>query len=149
MDGVRRATPSDMGQLIELVRAFYRIDRHPYEEIVVRAGLGPLLDDDKYGQVWVLPAAGDLVGYAVVCWSWSLESGGRDAILDEIYVGQRQLGLGTELLNHAIKCAAEAGASRMYLETEEHNDRVRRFYARNGFVGDDSIWMSTDLAPAR
>jgi len=33
----------------------------------------------------------------------------------------------------------------MFLETETHNERARRFYSRQGFEADDSIWMSRDL----
>jgi hypothetical protein len=44
----------------------------------------------------------------------------------------------------------EAGASTMFLETEAHNARVRRFYSRVGFVAENSVWMSRALSdPAR
>ncbi|MGE0727736.1 MAG: GNAT family N-acetyltransferase [Acidimicrobiia bacterium] len=147
MNGARRAAPSDLSELKELVRAFYEIDRHEYDEARVSAALAPLLEDDSHGQVWVVPVTGPLAGYAVVTWSWSLESGGRDAILDEIYVEEQGQGSGSELLLHAVRSAAETGAARMYLETESHNFRVRRFYERNGFTPDDSIWMSRDIEP--
>lgn len=68
-----------------------------------------------------------------------------DAIVDEIFVEHRNQGAGGRLLRHALTSAAQAGAARVYLETEAHNERVRRFYSRNGFTQDDSIWMSTDL----
>lgn len=78
-------------------------------------------------------------------WGWSLESGGREALLDEIYVRGRGNGFGRVLLTHAMRAAARAGATRMLLETEAHNQRVRGFYASLGFTAEDSVWMSADL----
>jgi len=142
---IRRAAPADLDALLPLVTEFYEIDRHPWDEKVVTDALGPLLDSDQYGQVWVATRAGIPIGYAVVTWSYSLESGGRDCLLDEFYVRDRGAGIGSAILAHAFASAAAAGASRMFLETEAHNSRVRAFYARHGLVEEDSIWMSRDL----
>lgn len=86
-----------------------------------------------------------LSAYAVVTWSWSLESGGRDCILDEIYVTPEARGVGSALLETAIDGATGSGAAAMFLETEAHNARVRGFYARHGFDVEDSVWMSRSL----
>ena len=83
-----------------------------------------------------------------VTWSYSLESGGRDCILDEIYVASRSAGLGASLLAAAMAGASLCGATAAFLETEAHNDRVRGFYERHGFKIEDSVWMSRTLDPA-
>ena len=44
-----------------------------------------------------------------------------------------------------MNAAAHAGASRMFLETESHNQRARGFYTRLGFATEDSVWMSREL----
>ena len=142
---IRRAVPADLDALLPLVAEFYEIDRHPWDEELVTGALVPLLDSDEFGQVWVAARAGAPLGYAVVTWSFSLESGGRDCLLDEFYVRDRGAGIGSAILTHAFAEAATGGASRMFLETEAHNSRVRRFYARHGLVEEDSIWMSRDL----
>jgi ribosomal protein S18 acetylase RimI-like enzyme len=142
---IRRAALPDHAELIPLIRAFYAVDRHEFDAARVARGLDPLLADDTHGQVWLASDNAAAAGYAVVTWGWSLESGGREALLDEIYVRDRGRGLGRELLRHAMAAAADAGASRMFLETEAHNDRVRAFYAHLGFAREDSTWMSADL----
>jgi GNAT superfamily N-acetyltransferase len=145
---VRRAVTDDLSSLLVLVRAFCAADGHEYHEGRVSAALTPLLGDDHLGQVWVVSPHEDpsrLLGYAVVTWSWSLESGGRDCLLDEIFVSEQGAGIGSELLLHAMSRASEAGAAAMFLETEAHNSMVRRFYARNGFTSEDSVWMRTGL----
>lgn len=124
------------------------MDGHDFDASRVRQGLAPLLSGDTFGQVWLVvdSCPVGLVGYAVVTWGWSLESGGKDALLDEVFMRVRGAGTGEELLRHAMVAAKQAGARRMYLETEVHNARARSFYARLGFAPDDSVWMSRDLA---
>jgi len=138
---IRRAELPDRDELLQLIREFYAVDRHEFDVERVARGLDPLLADDTHGQVWLINKS----GYAVVTWGWSLESGGREALLDEIYVRDRGRGVGRELLTHAMAAAAKAGAIRMFLETEAHNERVRAFYASLGFATEDSTWMSADL----
>jgi GNAT superfamily N-acetyltransferase len=143
---IRRAVPEDLDRLIELHRQFCELDQHPFTEGRVRAGFGPLLADDAHGVVWIIdePAA-----YAILTWGWSIEAGGFEAVLDEIYASQRNTGLGAALIEHVIARARTRGIARIFLETERHNERGRRLYARHGFVEDDSIWMSlefTDLS---
>ena len=142
---LRRATADDLTSLLPLVRDFYEIDHHPYDESRVVDALRPLLADDTFGQVWVVDESGSLGGYSVVTWGYSLESGGRECILDEIYVASQSAGVGSELLTATLEGARLFGARSMFLETEAHNSRVRGFYLRHGFEIDDSVWMSRSL----
>jgi ribosomal protein S18 acetylase RimI-like enzyme len=89
--------------------------------------------------VWI---SGQPAAYAVLTWGWSIEVGGWEAVLDEIYVSARSSGYGAALLRHVVADARSRGVARIFLETERHNTRARTFYARNGFSEDDSIWMS-------
>ena len=145
---IRRATVGDRDELYQLIERFYHIDSHEFEPARIESALIPLLRDDDHGQIWLITDESEddgIVGYAVVTWSWSLESGGRDCILDELYVDRRGGGLGRMLLQRAIEEARRAGASAMFLETEAPNDGARRFYGRHGFVAEDSTWMSLGL----
>jgi GNAT superfamily N-acetyltransferase len=138
-----RATPADLPLLLELVQEFCAVDRHPYDEARLRECLTPLLESDRYGVVWKLGEP--TVGYAVVTWGYSLESGGPEALIDEIYLRERGKGLGSVALAAIVDDCRARGFKRMFLETEAHNARVRRFYARAGFEVDDSTWMSRHL----
>lgn len=146
---VRRATPADVSALLPLIERYCAADAHDFEQTRVRNGLGPLLDDDRHGQVWVLgdgeDDGEDLIGYAVLTWGWSLESGGREALLDEIYVDRRGEGLGSQLLGRVIDEARRAEAGVIFLETESANERARRLYRRHGFDTEDSVWLSYRL----
>jgi ribosomal protein S18 acetylase RimI-like enzyme len=136
----RRAVPADLESLIALHQNFCAVDGHPFDAERARRAFAPLLTDDRHGAVWL---AGS--GYAVVTWGWSIEAGGAEAILDEVFVEDRRNGTGTALVEHALADCRRRGVARVFLETESHNERVRSLYTRLGFHVDDSIWMSHDF----
>ena len=136
---IRRAISTDLATLVDLHRQFCVVDGHPFNEARATAAFGPLLEDDRWGVVWIFD---DSAGYAVVVWGWSIEAGGFEAVLDEIFVVRRGEGTGAALIEHVLAQGRTSGLARIFLETESRNDRVRPFYARHGFTTDDSIWMS-------
>jgi GNAT superfamily N-acetyltransferase len=144
---IRRAGVNDLELLLEMSVEFNAVDQHPHDVERVRRALIPILQSDDQGVVYLI---GDLVGgYAVVTWSYSIESGGRDALLDEIYVRTPGEGVGGAALDEILDELRTRGLPRIFLETERHNSEVRRFYARHGFVEEDSIWMARDLNSPR
>lgn len=139
---VRRAGPEDLDLLVELHRRFCAADDHEFDPARAKAAFAPLLADDRHGVVSVVD---DPAGYGIVTWGWSIEAGGAEAVLDEIYVDEPGQGIGADLLEALVDACREHGMARIFLETETANERARRFYARHGFETDDSIWMSRDL----
>jgi len=121
------------------------LDGHVFEVGRARPALIALLASDEYGVVHLVEEEGWALGYAVVTWGYSLESGGRDALIDEIYIRDRGSGVGTSLLAAILEDVTARGLPRLVLETEKANEAARRFYARHGFVSGDSVWMSLDL----
>jgi GNAT superfamily N-acetyltransferase len=140
---LRRAHPQDLEIVLGLIAEFYAVDGHTYDDALLRGALGPLLLDDACGVVWLV-RGGDAAdaGYAIVTWGYSLESGGRDVLLDELYIRDRGRGVGGAVLQEVLAECRRRGLGRMFLETETPNDGARNFYGRHGFAVDDSIWMS-------
>ncbi len=142
---IRRAAPADHDAVVALVRRFYEADPHPFDAGVVTAGLTPLLEDDRHGTVLVAEDDDGLVGYGVLTWGWSIEGGGREGLVDELFALEQGRGHGTWLLRALLREAAEQGCTRVFLETEAANDAARRFYRRHGFGAEDSVWMVHEL----
>lgn len=143
MAGIRRAVLADLDRLVSMHRRFCELDRHPFSDVRARRAFEPLVADDEHGVVWITDQP---EGYAVLTWGWSIEAGGLEAVLDEIFVAERSRGHGSALIEHVLTDAAARGIARVFLETERHNDTVRRLYERHGFAVDDSIWMSREFA---
>ena len=144
---IRRATLADADEVLALIERFCAIDGHAFDRGRITTALAPLLRDDVHGIVHVIDDGTRLTGYCVITWGWSLESGGIEALVDEIYVDERDQGHGRHLLHSALQAARDHGALVAFLETESANARVRTFYTRLGFRQDDSVWMSLPLAP--
>lgn len=143
---VRRAHQGDVAALVTLVREYCAADGHDFDAPTVRRGLEPLLEDDRHGVIWLAePDDGPPVGYAVVTWGWSIEIGGLDVVLDEIFVRERGRGVGSRLIERLEADCRSRGVLRIFLETEAANEGARRLYRRHGYVADTSIWMAKEL----
>ena len=143
---IRRATLSDLERIIPLCIDYCAADSREVNEPMIRSGLAGLLDSDENGFILIAcDEHNSPIGYAAVSTGWSLEVGGADYILDEIFIQQWGEGIGRQLIAAAEDRCAELGVRRIFLETEGPNVRARSLYARLGFVEDDSVWMSKDL----
>ena len=147
---IRRSRTDDLDALVELGGEYCAADGRDFDPATVRAGFAGVVDDDAHGFVLVAEEASDdeggaIVGYAVVSWGWSIEIGGLDVVLDEIYVRPQGRGIGGRLLAAVETTCRAADVKRIFLETERPNARARSWYAEAGFEADDSIWMSKEL----
>ena len=140
---LQRARMEHLPLMLTLVSEFCVTDQHTFDPDRVTRALVPLLEDDAHGVVYLVD---NEQGYVVITWGYSLESGGREALIDEIYLRRRGEGLGSKVMDALFDDMAARGVVKMFLETETHNRRARRFYARQGFVEDDSIWMSRQIS---
>lgn len=144
MIDIRRAAPADLAAVVDLHARFCEADGHIFSADVATRAFTPLLADDSHGVVWLVddPSAR---GYAVVTWGWSIESGGRDALVDEIYAEPTGTGVGRALMERLLADTEERGIRSVFLETEVGNESARRFYRRLGFESEDSVWMTRRL----
>ena len=145
---IRPARPDDLEPLLQLVRAFWQGEKLPYREDWVRPALSTLLAHPEYGHVLVAePKAGSLVAYLVLAFGYSLEHGGRDALVDEVYVepSLRSGGHGGQLLAAAEALCRAQGIQRLHLEVDNTNPRAAQLYARVGFASTDRRLLTKKL----
>lgn len=144
---IRRAGAHDAAEILRLAQRYATADSHDFDEAHALGALQPLLESDAHGVVLVVDADDHVDGYAVLTWGYGLESGGIEALLDEIYVEPQGEGIGGTLLAAVIDRAREHGARTMFLETESGNVAARSFYITHGFSVEDSVWMRRELTP--
>lgn len=133
----RPAAESDLGVLLELMRALYDEDGStPLREDAAETALRGLLAAPDRGLVWVIEQAGEAAGYLVLTWGYSLEFYGRDAFIDELYVAPsyRGAGLGRQAVEWAEDACRAHGAGAVHLEVEIDNERAHALYRRSGFA---------------
>lgn len=135
----RIVSPSEAPALAELMRAYYAFDGHDFDETRVRRALAEFLAGPDHGRAWFIEQDGAIAGYMVICFGYSLEFGGRDAFVDEIYLHEpfRGRGLGREALAFMMAEAKRLGIKALHLEVEEENAPAQRLYEALGFTGRD------------
>lgn len=131
----RRAMLADKAMLLELMAAYYAFDGHHFDAAKSSAVLDEFLADDRFGLAWLIEVDGAIAGYMALCIGFSLEFGGRDAFVDELYLYEpyRGQGLGRAALAHMIAEARRLGIKALHLEVAEDNARARRLYEALGF----------------
>ena len=142
------ATAADVDSLLALARAFHAEDGHALSP----AGAAALVEvarGEPLARCWLARRAGVAIGYVVLSLGYSIEHGGRDGIIDDLYLvpAARGAGHGRALLDFAVCEAAKLGIRMLHLEVEPDNRRARRLYRENGFAESERRLMSRRLAP--
>ena len=142
------AKPDHLDRLVSLCAAFHDEEGIKQTDEARRAALSPLLDGSPYGAAYLIGPARAPIGYVVVCFGWSVEYGGLDAIIDELYIrpGVRGRGIATEALIALPRALAEGGLRAIHLEVDRSNEAAIKLYRRSGFAPRDSyMFMSRKL----
>ncbi len=144
MATIRRALPADASAILALLDAYSKEVETHLDVDQLAAGMMPLIEQPELGDLLVADQNGSLVGYVVITWGWGIESGGAEALVDEMFVTSefRNQGVGTLLMTAAIERAREQEVKVVFLETESNNPESRVLYDRLGFELESSIWMS-------
>ena len=140
----RVAEPSDADALVEMMRGLYEHDRTPFDEPAHRAALAQLLADDSYGLAYVMSLDGEVAGYVVITFGFSLEFRGRDAFIDELFVKDefRGRGLGAAAIRFAEGVCRGRGVRALHLEVERANAGAQSVYRKAGFKDHDRYLLT-------
>ncbi len=143
----RPAQPSDLPVLLDLMAAYYTYDGLRLDRNRAETALTLLLKKPAYGQAWLIEVDGAVAGYVVLALGFSLEYGGRDAFLDELYLHEpyRGQGLGRQTLAFVEEQARALGVQALHLEVERANTRAHAAYRRWGFIDQDRFLMTRRL----
>ena len=109
------------------------------------AALMPLLEGSPHGVAYLIGPARAPIGYIVLSFGWSLEFGGMDGFVDELFIrpGVRGRGIATEVLLALPKALADAGLKALHLEVDVQNETAQRLYKRSGFRVRDGYHLMT------
>jgi ribosomal protein S18 acetylase RimI-like enzyme len=125
------------------MQEYCEFDRLEFDVRRARRTMLALLEDARLGRTWFIEADGEACGYLTLCYGYSLELGGRDAYVDELYIRApfRGRGLGTRALEAACDAARADGVVALYLEVRQDNLEAQRYYERLGFERRDRYFL--------
>lgn len=139
------AGPEHLEKLDALVAAFHVEEGITLPQDERRAGLQPLLEGIPHGAAYLIGPPRAPIGYLVVTFGWSVEFGGLDGFIDEIYVrpGVRGRGVASETLQALPKALAGAGLKAMHLEVGRSAETAQKLYKRAGFQPREDYMLMT------
>ena len=145
---IRQARPSDLPDLLELMREFYAESDYPLNAEHARDAFLPLLSRGELGQVWLASYDGVVAGHLVLTFVHSMEYGGRSAFIDDLYVRPmlRNRGVGKALLRYARSACEALGIRAMHVEVSRVNGPAQAIYRGVGFQSTDRELLTVALA---
>jgi len=147
MTALHLAKPEDLPRLLPLVTAFQEGEGIPQSEEHVTNALAPLLEGNPLGAVYLIGPARAPLGYVVITFGWSLELGGMEAFVDELYIrpAVRGRGIATEVLATLPRALGQAGVRALHLEVDRANETAQRLYARARFEPRERYMLMTKM----
>ena len=144
---LKPARDEDAERLLGFVRAYYEFDRLPFNHPEAAATLHRLIEDRSLGRAWVIEADAEPVGYVILTLGYSLEYGGRDAFVDELYLdaSSRGRGIGRRVLALVEQEARSLGVRALHLEVERGNHAAQAFYRSAGYEDHDRYLMTKGI----
>jgi len=130
------AGPQHVASVLALSRAMNDEDGHPLDE-AGEAAVRLLCLGDMAARCWLARrSSGDkAIGYVILTLGFSIEHGGRDGFIDELYVipEMRGLGLGRRMIQIAEDAARALGVGTLHLEVENRNKTAQAIYRKSGW----------------
>lgn len=143
---VRLASPNDLDTLLALAQAFHAEDGHVLD-LGGRQALAAIVAGEPMARAWVFELDGRAIGYGVVTLGFSVEHGGRDGFLDDLYLAPeaRGRGLGRRAMEFLEGEALRLGIRVLHLEVGRDNARAGALYEGRGFRENGRRLMSKRL----
>jgi ribosomal protein S18 acetylase RimI-like enzyme len=133
---IEMATTSDIPTLCTLLDYLFsqEVEFKPDHEIQSR-GLEMILNNNNIGNIFVAKNNEKIIGMVILLYTVSTALGERVALLEDMVVSpnERGLGIGSMLLDHAVKYATEEGCKRITLLTDKTNIGAQKFYKQHEF----------------
>jgi len=129
------ATSDDTEKLLPMIANYHSLEGIRTDEDHRRAAIAPLLEGSPHGAIWLIGPKMSPVGYIAVTFGWSIEMGGLDGFIDELWIREkvRGRGMGSEAVLTLIKSLESAGLMALHLEVGRENARAEKMYGRLGF----------------
>ena len=136
MTAIRLVTFDDLPHLTPLVAAFHQEEGIVSDPKQRDRALIPLLEGSPHGAVYMIGPRNSPMGYVVFSFIWSVEFGGLEAMVDEVYLRHnvRGKGIGKSILKRLFRTMAAHGVHSLSLEVHTKTPKQSSFTRLSDFV---------------
>ena len=119
-----------------MMEEFYGESDFPWDVAWAGSSFSALLADRSRGAIWIVSEDGDPAGYVVLTVRFSMEHGGLDAFIDDLFIrrAQRRRGLGRLALQALFHECRQRGVLAVHVEVGRDNAAAQSLYAGFGFA---------------
>ena len=133
---LRKMQSQDEALFIDMATEFYasEVVSHKIPIEHMRRAFQEVVSDNPFVDALFICHEKQEVGYALLGYTYSMEAGGKIAILDEFFIlpDFRRLRLGSQVLETLSK-NREADVVAIRLEIVTGNEGLQKFYEKNGY----------------
>ncbi|MEY4503759.1 MAG: hypothetical protein RL154_51 [Pseudomonadota bacterium] len=143
---IRLATIDDIPDLSELLNILFsqEVEFIP-DEIVEQNGLKKIINNPELGFILVAEMNSKICAMVNILYTVSTALGTRVALLEDMITTVQGIGIGSILIQEAIKIAKQNGCTRVTLLTDNNNFKAIKFYEKNGFIKSSMLPMRLSL----
>lgn len=136
MTTFKQLAPSDIENIVLMMRDFYAIDNYPIDIEVSKTLFTEFINNENLGKAWLIFDENEIIGYVILTFVFSFEYQGRIAFLDELYLSEkaRGKGIGKKTMDFIQIQAQELKLKIIYLEVENHNENAQNLYLKSNFI---------------
>ncbi len=130
----RNATLDDIPVLVDLMQEFYAEADYPLDRHWAAASFLALLQNDSLGGIWIVSHNFEPAGYVVLTIRFSMEYGGLDAFIDDLFIrsAYRRRGLGRVALNALFAECERRKVLAVHVEVGQDNVAAQALYRSYG-----------------
>ena len=131
---VHAATHEDIPRLIEMMEEFYAEGHFELDHAEATKSFRTLLENEPFGAIWMSFDGDQAVGYVVLTVRFSMEFGGFDGCIDDLYVrpAARRKGFAHELIEALLIECHDRDLESLHVEVAPDNIPARHLYNRAG-----------------
>jgi ribosomal protein S18 acetylase RimI-like enzyme len=133
------------------MREFYSVEHLEFDESSVGRSLRELFEHAEHGTLVLIEDERVPLGYLVLTYGFSLEFGGRFALLDELYVRAsfQGKGIGTAAMSFVEDLCRQSGMAAVRLEVHRTNEIAQRLYRKGGYMDQQRDLLTKWLMPPK
>ena len=143
----RAAEINDIKDLLEMMSEFYSHEELKYDKETLQPAIETLINDGRIGEIRLITSGVKLIGYFVLTYTYSLEYGGKNALLDELYIREnfRGRGIGKQVLSFVEDFCRDKNIHAIHLQVKRFNPIAKKLYSSVGFKEVDRDFMTKVL----
>jgi ribosomal protein S18 acetylase RimI-like enzyme len=143
----REATIGDVSTLVDMMREFYAEAQYALDSEWAKSSFSALLTDSSRGGIWIVYLDDAAAGYVVVTYRFSMEFGGMDAFIDDLFVFSkyRRQGIGKAALTAAFEACVRRQILAVHVETSTNNSPAVALYGGFGMRDRQRLLLTKKL----